>query len=94
MRSPQGQHAQVGAAYERVRADVLAGNARDALCAFAFHGMWQGLQVLTRTAGAVSLPSNTPPAPPAVPTCPRDRQLVRLLADMVLATQLEEHHVH
>lgn len=30
----------------------------------------------------------------AMSTCPRDRQLVRLLVDMVLATQLEEHHAH
>ena len=82
-------------AYERVRADVLAGQVRpDALGAFAFHGMWQGLQVLTSTSAPAPFSSTVPPTSPAAPASTLDRQLVRLLADMVLATQLEVHHAH
>jgi hypothetical protein len=35
-----------------------------------------------------------PPTSATAPTGTLDRQLVRLLADMVLATQLEVHHAH
>jgi len=74
---------------------VLAGQARpEALGAFAFHGMWQGLRVLSNTMGTPSHPPTMPPALPAAPASALDRQLVRLLADMVLATQLEVHHAH
>jgi len=85
----------VGAAYERVRADVLLGQARpDALGAIVFHGMWQGLRVLLGTCAAPSSSTIVPPKSAAQPTGALDRQLVRLLADMVLATQLEVHHAH
>ena len=81
--------------YERVRADVLAGQARaDALGAFAFHGMWQGLRVLSSVADPQSLSATKALASPAAHTSTLDRQLVRLLADMVLATQLEVHDAH
>lgn len=81
--------------YERVRAEVLAGRARpDALGAIIFHGMWQGLQVLLSTAVLPS-PALTVPPPSAVAHAGTlDRQLVRLLADMVLATQSQVQHVH
>lgn len=82
-------------AYERLRTDVLGGRARpDALGAFAFHGMWQGLRVLTSTREPTPHSSITPLATPAASTGTLDRQLVRLLADMVLATQPELHHAH
>jgi len=78
-----------------VRADVLSGQARpDALGAFAFHGMWHGLRVLASTTVASSCSPIVPPVPPAAPAGTLDRQLVRLLADMMLATQLEVHHAH
>lgn len=81
-------------AYERVRADVLAGQAQpDALGAIVFHGMWQGVRVLLNTP-TTSSTSRTVPPPAAPPTSTLDRQLVRLLADMVLATQLEVNHAH
>ena len=81
--------------YERVRADVLAGQARpDALGAIVFHGMWQGLRVLLSTPASPSSSSSVPPTSATAPTGTLDRQLVRLLADMVLATQLEVHHAH
>lgn len=80
-------------AYELVRADVLAGQARpEALGAFAFHGMWHGLRVLSSTTDASSHPPTVSLASPAAPASALDRQLVRLLADMVLATQFEVHH--
>jgi len=74
---------------------VLLGQARpDALGAIVFHGMWQGLRVLLSTAAAPSPSLIVPPTSAVAPTGTLDRQLVRLLADMVLATQLEVHHVH
>lgn len=72
---------------------MLLGQARpDALGAVVFHGMWQGLRVLLSTAVSPS-PSLIVPPISATPTGTLDRQLVRLLADMVLATQLEVPHV-
>ncbi len=81
-------------AYERVRAQVMAGHAKaDALGAIIFHGMWQGLRVLLRAATASPSP-DAPPTLSAAPASTLDRQLVRLLADMVLATQSQVQHVH
>jgi hypothetical protein len=75
-----------------VRAAVLSGQARsDALGAIVFHGMWQGLRVLLSTA-TVPPSSSVPPPQARAPAGTHDRQLVRLLADMVLATQSEVHH--
>jgi hypothetical protein len=80
--------------YERVRAEVLAGQARpDALGAIVYHGMWRGLRVLLGTSITASTSRIVSP-PMAPPTGTLDRQLVRLLADMVLATQPEVDHVH
>lgn len=80
-------------AYERVRAQVLAAQAcPDALGAIIFHGMGQGLQVLLSTATAPLSPPAASPPPAATPASAPDRQLVRLLADMVLATQSQVHH--
>ena len=74
---------------------MLGGRARpDALGAFAFHGMWHGLRVLSSTEGDSSHSPIVPPARPVASAGMLDRQLVRLLADMVLATQLEVHHAH
>jgi hypothetical protein len=56
--------------------------------------MWQGLRVLLSTAVSPSSSLIVPPTSAVAPTGTLDRQLVRLLADMVLATQLEVHHVH
>jgi predicted ABC-type transport system involved in lysophospholipase L1 biosynthesis ATPase subunit len=54
--------------------------------------MWQGLRVLLSTAVSPTPSLIVPPTSAAAPTGTLDRQLVRLLADMVLATQLEVHH--
>lgn len=83
----------MAAAYECIRADVVAGRGRpDALGAIIFHGMWHGLRVLRAKAPSTS--SVIVPPISAAPTGTLDRQLVRLLADMVLATQLEVNHAH
>ena len=55
--------------------------------------MWHGLRVLRSTEAPTTSSVIVPPAS-AAPTGTLDRQLVRLLADMVLATQLEVHHAH
>jgi len=69
------------------------GQARpDALGAIAFHGMWQGLRVLLGTTASVPPPRSEPPPQATAHAGTHDRQLVRLLADMVLATQLEVQH--
>jgi hypothetical protein len=56
--------------------------------------MWHGLRVLNSTAKAMPHSPVAPPARPAAATGTLDRQFVRLLADMVLATQLEVQHAH
>ena len=66
----------------------------EALGAIIFHGMWQGLRVLSTITAAVSSSSVAPPASVARPAGTLDRQLVRLLADMVLATLSEVQHAH
>jgi hypothetical protein len=72
---------------------VLLGQARpDALGAIVFHGMWHGLRVLLSAALSPSPSLIVPPNSTVAAAGTLDRQLVRLLADMVLATQLEVHH--
>lgn len=79
--------------YERVRADVMSGQARpEALGAFVFHGMWQGMRVLSSTAAPPLPEPIVPPTLAGAFTGTHDRQLVRLLADMVLATQQGVNH--
>lgn len=80
------------AVYERLRAEVLRGQARpEGLGAVVFHGFAEGLKLLCRATG-----SSTTAAPPASsPSCaPRDRELLHLLANMVLQTQSEVMHVY
>lgn len=60
--------------------------------AIVFHGLWRGLVVLTEvrtTPGA-----KMRPAPYAPPAAVHDGQLVRLLANMVLATQSQVRHAY
>ena len=56
--------------------------------------MWHGLRVLRATATPSTSSVIVPPTSAATPTGTLDRQLVRLLTDMVLATQLEVNHAH
>jgi len=74
-----------------MRRAALNGQPRpEGLAALRFHGMVRGLAALLRA---------TPPAAPAYTpslpctAMPRDPQLVRLLANIVLRTQAEVTHV-
>lgn len=78
--------------YETLRTAVLAGQPRPEGCAaLRFHGMVGGLTTLLRATPPV--PSNRT-ADPLPMTAPRDPQLVRLLANLVLATHTEVTHVY
>lgn len=73
---------------------MLIGQARpDGLGAIVFHGMWQGLSVLSKPALAPTGGSETPPRPVAVAGA-HDCELVRMLASMVLATESEARYVY
>ncbi len=83
--------------YERLRSAALTGDRGvEGLSVIVFHGLWQGLWVLTRQASVAA--TRAPPAlelPASIShTGTHDRQLVRLLANMVLATQSRECHVY
>lgn len=80
------------ATYELLRADVLRGQARpEGLGAVIYHGLVDGLQLLCSSPGRsktpierLSVAQSTPP----------DRELIRLLTNMVLQTQAEVMHVY
>jgi hypothetical protein len=79
-------------AYEVLRAEVLCGRARpEGLGAVVYHGMIQGLKLLCTSGTSIASPT----APP-FGTLPitQDRELLRLLANMVLETQSEITHVY
>jgi len=78
--------------YETLRAAVLVGqaSAKD-IGTIVFHGLWQGLTVLS--ALHEYAPRQRRPEPP--PTAAgHDRQLVHLLANLVLAAETRGHHVY
>ncbi|MGC1441096.1 MAG: hypothetical protein WA888_10845 [Burkholderiaceae bacterium] len=80
--------------YEALRNDALHGHARpDGLGAMAFHGMWRALSMLNGIDGeaAIELPAPQAPSPDVVT---HDCQLVRVLANMVLATQSGARYVY
>lgn len=78
--------------YETLRTAVLAGQPGPEGCAaLRFHGMVGGLATLLR-ATSPALPTRT--AGPLPMVAPRDPQLVRLLANLVLATHTEVTHVY
>ena len=82
----------MAAVYEQLRADVLRGQERpDGLGALVYHGFAEGLRLLCRITG-----SRVAPAPRASsPSCVhRDRELLHLLANMVLQAQSEVMHVY
>jgi hypothetical protein len=73
---------------------VLCGQGHiEGMGAIVFHGMWRGLAVLitARAAPAESV-RPAPLVPPLVVV--HDRQLVRLLANMVLAAESQVHHAY
>ena len=88
-------------AYETLRSQVLAGQARpDGLGAIVFHGMWCGLRVLLSTAPASPSPLSplSPTSSPSTDVHPpgmvHDRRFVQLLANMLLFTQSKEEYAY
>jgi hypothetical protein len=79
--------------YERLRAEVLNGQARpDGLTAIAYHGVLRGLAlILTDLVPEVPPPAASAPVGEAVPL---DREFLRLLANMVLQSQSQVMHVY
>jgi hypothetical protein len=79
--------------YERLRTEVLNGSIRpDGLTAIAYHGMFRGLSVILAES-ATSVPPSPAAAPPAN-DAPLDRDLLRLIVNMVLQTQSQVMHVY
>ncbi len=80
------------ATYELLRADVLAGQARpEGLGAVIYHGLIDGLRLLCSSTSCFApvAQGQSIPQPMA-----RDRELLHLLANMVLQTQSEVMHVY
>jgi len=78
--------------YERVRAEVLHGHARpEGLGAVMYHGLVEGLRLLCSPSAAGAPVGQRALSPQPVR---RDRELLRLLANMVLQTQSEVMHVY
>jgi hypothetical protein len=79
--------------YERLRAEVLNGQARpEGLTAVAYHGMLRGLAlILTELVPEVPSPAVSAPVAEAVPL---DREFLRLLANMLLQSQSQVMHVY
>lgn len=80
------------AMYERLRAEVLGGQARpDGLGAVVYHGLIEGMTLLGSSPARRADPA---PCASAQPMVPHDRELLRLLTNMVLQTQSEVMHVY
>jgi hypothetical protein len=80
--------------YERLRAEVLNGQARaEGLTAIAYHGMLRGLTVIL-TEAAPEMPSPPARLSAALEGMSLDRELLRLLANMVLQSQSKVSHVY
>ncbi len=80
------------ALYEQLRAQVLCGQARpEGPGAIVYHGLVDGLQLLLASAACEAA---SVPRVPALPPIAHDRELLRLLANMVLQTQSEVMHVY
>lgn len=79
--------------YEGLRAAVLGASLHvEGIGAIVFHGLWRGLAVLS---AARAVPGQTTRSPACVPQATEhDRQLVRLLANMVLAAESQVRHVY
>ena len=78
--------------YEVLRSEVLRGAARpEGIGALVHHGMLTGLHLLTCTSASPAVASLREAA---IPVMPHDRHFVRLLANMLLRTQMEVMHVY
>lgn len=79
--------------YEQLRTEVLSGNIRpEGLAAIAYHGMVRGLAVILAELAATtpSSPSSWLPSNEAS----LDRDLLRLIVNMVLQSQSQVMHVY
>ncbi|WP_246777174.1 hypothetical protein [Microvirga sp. VF16] len=81
--------------YETLRAAVLCGQAcvKD-MGAIVFHGFWQGLAVLIAAPQPPPPIHRRPEPPPTASAAVHDRQLVHMLANMVLAAETRGNHVY
>ncbi len=78
--------------YERLRAEVLNGQARpDGLAVIAHHGILRGLALILTE---IPAPSSLTPQAPASERLPLDREFLRLIANMVLQSQSQATHVY
>jgi hypothetical protein len=79
--------------YEQLRAEVLGGQARpQGLVAIVYHGMLRGLAViLTDIAPITPSPRSAIPLSEGISL---DRELLRLIANMVLQTQSQVMHAY
>jgi len=78
--------------YETLRGDVLCGRARpDGLSAVIYHGLVQGLSLLTQV-----IPECLPPeaATSSMPIVRTDPEFLHLLANMVLRSHTGVMHVY
>lgn len=82
------------ATYETLRGEVLHGQARPAgLAAVIYHGMLRGLAVMLNDIPSAAF-SPAPAPAPASDIRPLDRELLRLVANMVLQSQSQVSHVY
>jgi len=81
--------------YEALRADVVGGTAcaRD-MGAIVFHGLWRGLVMLIETPRSPPARPRSDPQLKTTPVAVHDSQLVRMLANMVLAAEAGGAHVY
>jgi len=80
-------------AYEALRAQVLGGGrCRSGITALLYHGMAQGIALITDT--PVTPDPRQVPQANTLPVVASDPALVRLLANMVLRIQSEVQHVY
>jgi hypothetical protein len=79
--------------YEQLRAEVLNGQARpDGLAAMVYHGMIRGLVVILTEPTPETRSSPSQVSPPEGVSL--DRELLRLIANMVLQSQSQVMHVY
>lgn len=81
----------MAAVYEQLRADLLRSQARpEGLGALVFHGFAEGLRLLCSATGTSAALVRAPSPQPVS----GDRELLHLLANMVLQIQSEVMHVY
>jgi RNA polymerase subunit RPABC4/transcription elongation factor Spt4 len=81
--------------YEALRADVVCGTAcARRMSAIVFHGMWRGLAVLLTPEQSTIARQQSASPPKTTSVVVHDRQLVHMLANMVLAAETGGSHVY